>query len=152
MDIQDLEIGNEVLVNFKNGVCTRCIIEQLDKEKSYAELKEVGKDDSSFKIIRQDQWSMIEGIPFEQKHLVEYGFFEDLSYRVYGLPDTGAFVKFVSMKTNNYPCMREDILVRRERGNWVLVRKDVSAKFGCRFFPIPYLHIFQNYLTNWYGL
>ena len=152
MNIEELEVGNRVRINFLRGQYGDYVIEQLDKENRYAELKEFGKKSSPFTITHQDQWDMLEGIPFEQKHLTEYVFFKDPSYQVYGLPDTGAFVKFVSIKANDYPYIREDILVRRENENWVLVRKDDRAKFGCRFFPIPYLHVFQNYLARWYGL
>lgn len=152
MNIEELKVGNRVRINFQRGQYGDYVIEQLDKVNHRAELKEFGKESSPFVITHQDQWNMLEGIPFEKKHLDEYDFLEDSSYRVYGLPDTGAFVKFVSMKTNNYPYIMVDILVRQERGNWVLVLKDDRAKFGCRFLPIPYLHIFQNCLANWYGL
>ena len=66
------------------------------------------------------------------------GFVDDSSYRVYGLPDEGAYVK--------YGVGGNDIIVKKEEGDFVLVVRKDEAKFGCKFIPIPFLHVFQNYV------
>ena len=67
----------------------------------------------------------LEGIPFKEDLLdkLDVGFVNDPSYEVYALPENGAFVKY-------YP----------------------KAPYGCEFKKIPYLHIFQNYAKEWWGL
>lgn len=72
---------------------------------------------------------MIEAIPFKIDYLNQLKFAKIDDYVVFGLPDNGACVK--SMEVG------DDIIVRKENGEWVLVTQKDDAHFCCRFDYIP---------------
>lgn len=142
MQSTELKVGNIVYVNFLNGHKDVCVVKKLDKGVAVLKsLDNAGKEEIN--ISSDEQWKMVEGIPFKQDFLNQMGFVDDSSYRVYGLPDEGAYVKFIgSLKGPN------DIIVKKEEGSFVLVVRKDEAEFGCKFIPIPYLHVFQNNVSS----
>lgn len=137
MKSTELKVGNIVYVNFLNGHKDVCVVKKLDKGVAVLKsLDNAGKEEIN--ISSDEQWKMVEGIPFKKDFLNQMGFVDDSSYRVYGLPDKGAYVK--------YGVGGNDIIVKKEGGDFVLVIRKDEAKFGCKFIPIPFLHVFQNYV------
>lgn len=137
MQSTELKVGNIVYVNFLNGHKDVCVVKKLDKGVAVLKsLDNAGKEEIN--ISSDEQWKMVEGIPFKKDFLNQMGFVDDSSYRVYGLPDEGAYVK--------YGVGGNDIIVKKEGRDFVLVVRKDEAKFGCKFIPIPFLHVFQNYV------
>lgn len=100
-------------------------------------------NNSNIEIDSLDEWEMLKGVPFKKDFLERLKFIKDDTYVVFGLPDNGAYVKHVSEDN--------DIIVRKEKGEWVLVTRMDQAFYGCRFEYIPYLHVFQNLIFDyWY--
>lgn len=87
---------------------------------------------------------MLEEIPFKKGILTKLGFIKDDNYVVFGLPDNGAYIKFIA----GY----NDIIVKNENGEWVLVIRNDNAFYGCEFHYIPFLHIFQNLVSDYWHI
>lgn len=143
MNINELRKGNLILVNYRNGRKDVCKIEQINIEERKATLK-VLADNANIEIDSLDKWAMLEAIPFKKEFLKQLEFIKDDDYAVFGLPDNGAYVKYVSGGN--------DIIVRKEKGEWVLVTRKEQAFYGCRFNYIPYLHIFQNLVFDYWHI
>lgn len=143
MNINELRNGNYVLLNYENGRKDVCKIELINIEERKATLK-VLADNANIEIDSMDKWAMLEVVPFKKKILEQLDFIKDDNYVVFGLPDNGAYVKFI--KGNN------DIIVRKEKGEWVLVTRNDNAFYGCTFHYIPYLHIFQNLVSDYWHI
>ena len=140
MNINDLRKGNFIMLNYQDGCTDVCQIEENIGE-GKATVK-VLSDGESIEIDTDDKWAMIEAIPFCIDYLDQLKFVKIDDYVVFGLPDNGAYVK--PMK--GY----DDIIVRKENGEWVLVTRKDDAHFCCRFDYIPYLHIFQNLVCDYW--
>lgn len=143
MNINDLRKGNFVMLNYLDGHSDFCQIEEINMGERKATLK-VLADGESIEIDTDDKWPMLEAIPFKINYLSQLEFEKVDKYAVYGLPDNGAYVK----KVKGY----DDIIVRKENGEWVLVTRKDDAHFCCRFDYIPYLHIFQNLVCDYWGV
>lgn len=142
MNINDLRKGNFVMLNFQNGHSDICQIEEINIGEGKATIK-VLSDGESIEIDTPDKWAMLEAIPFKIDYLNQLNFAKIDKYAVYGLPDNGAYVKPMEVG--------DDIIVRKENGEWVLVTRKDDAHFCCRFDYIPYLHIFQNLVyDHWF--
>lgn len=142
MNLKELQVDNWVLLNYGNDKKDICRVENIDYNSGKAILKLSGIE-NSINIDSIEKWNMIEGIPLKEDHLEQLGFIKDDNYPVYALPDNGAFVK--SMEYGN------DVIVRKEKGEWVLVTRQDDSLYGCKFNYIPYLHQFQNLvLRHWY--
>lgn len=87
---------------------------------------------------------MLEAIPFKKKFLKQLEFIKDDDYVVFGLPDNGAYVKFLGGGN--------DIIVKKEKGEWVLVTRNDNAFYGCTFHYIPYFHTFQNLVSDYWHI
>ena len=141
MKSTELKVGNFVYLDYQNGCKDVCVVKELDKEKETAILKRLNDgEDKDFPILKGEQWDMVKGIPFKKDFLEQVGFVYDSSYRVFGLPDEGAYVK--------YGVEENDMIVKKEGGDFVLVVRKDEAEFGCKFIPIPYLHVFQNNVSS----
>lgn len=145
MNINELRNGNYVLLNYGNGRKDKdvCKIEQINIEERKATLR-VLADNANIEIDSMDKWAMLEAIPFEKKILKQLDFIKEDNYAVFGLPDNGAYVKFI--KGGN------DMIVRKEKGEWVLVTRKDNAFYGCEFHYIPFLHIFQNLVFDYWHI
>lgn len=143
MNVNDLRKGNYVVLNYQNGRSDVCRIEEIDIWQRKATLK-ILPDGESVEIDTDDKWPMLEGVPFKIDYLNQLKFIKVDDYAVYGLPDNGAYVKY--MAGGN------DIIVRKEKGEWVLVTRKDKAHYGCHFDYIPYLHIFQNLVCDYWGV
>lgn len=143
MNINDLKTGSVVLVNYQNGIKDVGRIESVDFARGSAQLKIHG-DDEPITIDTTDKWNMIEPIPLTKRILNILGFKEDSSHVVYLLPDNGAYVKLMPIGN--------DIIIKNENGEWVIVLRKDEAHFGCRFEFIPFVHIFQNYISEYWGI
>ena len=143
MNINELRKGNLVFVNYKNGREDVCKIEQINIEERKATLK-VLADNANIEIDSPDKWAMLEAIPFKKEFLKQLEFIKDNDYVVFGLPDNGAYVKFLGGGN--------DIIVRKEKGEWVLITRKDKAFYGCEFHYIPYLHIFQNLVFDYWRI
>ena len=143
MDINELRDGNLILVNYRNGRKDVCKIEQINIEERKATLK-VLADNANIEIDSSDKWAMLEAIPLKKEFLKQLEFIKDDDYVVFGLPDNGAYVKFLERGN--------DILVRKEKGEWVLITRKDEAFYGCEFHYIPYLHIFQNIVFDYWHI
>lgn len=145
MNINELRNGNYVLLNYGNGRKDKdvCKIEQINIEERKATLR-VLADNANIEIDSMDKWAMLEAIPFEKEILKQLEFIKEDNYAVFGLPDNGAYVKFI--KGGN------DMIVRKEKGEWVLVTRKDNAFNGCEFHYIPFLHIFQNLVFDYWHI
>ena len=141
-DINELRKGNFILIDYGNGCKDICKIEQINKEERKAILKDLA-DNANIKIDSQEKWAMLEAISFKKEFLEQLGFKEDDDI-VSGLPDTEVYKEFI--KGGN------DIRVRKEKGKWVLVTQKDGASHGCEFHDIPFLHIFQNLLSDYWHI
>lgn len=139
--INDLKNGNFVNINFQNGYKAVYKVKNISTCSQEATLKELGSNNNII-INSPEKWRMIEPILLEERFLTNWGFIKDDEYSVYGLPDNGAYVKFV--KYGN------DIIVRKEKKDWVIVIQDYNAYYGCRFYHIPYLHLLQNEVSKYW--
>ena len=94
MNINELRKGNLVFVNYKNGREDVCKIEQINIEERKATLQ-VLADSANIEIDSPDKWAMLKAIPFKKEFLKQLKFIKDDNYVVFGLPDNGAYVKFL---------------------------------------------------------
>ena len=122
MNINELRNGNYVLLNYGNGRKDVCKIELINIEERKATLK-VLADNANIEIDSPDKWAMLEAIPFKKEFLKQLEFIKDNDYVVFGLPDNGAYVKFLGGGN--------DIIVRKEKGEWVLITRKDKAFYGC---------------------
>lgn len=143
ININELRKGDFVRLNYKNGYKDICKIEQINTEEKKATIK-VLNNNSNIEIDGLDEWEMLEGVPFKKEFLERSKFIKDDTYVVFGLPDNGAYVKHISEDN--------DIIVRKEKGEWVLVTRMDQAFYGCRFEYIPYLHVFQNLIFDYWHI
>ena len=141
MNINDLRNGNFVMLNYQNGSSDVCQIEEINIEERKANLK-VLTNGESIEIDTDDKWVMLGFIPFNIDFLNQLEFAKIDDYVVFGLHDNGAYVK----KVKGY----DDIIVRKEKGEWVLVTRKDEAYYGCRFGCISYLHLFQNLVYDYW--
>ena len=133
--------GNFVMLNYQNGSSDVCQIEEINIEERKANLK-VLTNGESIEIDTDDKWVMLGFIPFNIDFLNQLEFAKINDYVVFGLHDNGAYVKPMEVG--------DDIIVRKENGEWVLVTRKDDAHFCCRFDYIPYLHIFQNLVYDYW--
>ena len=141
INIIDIKKGNYLLLNYDNGVKEICQVVDVNVENDTVDIF-VLSNGSKLSVPSK----CLEGIPFKEDLLdkLDVGFVNDPSYEVYALPENGAFVKY-------YPT-GHDLIIRKETCGWVIVLENPKAPYGCEFKEIPYLHIFQNYAKEWWGL
>lgn len=143
VNINDVKPGNFFWLNYGNGVKDACKVLGVNFENNSLHISVIHK--GSEKGSELDVTPLnLDGIQFSEEFLTKLGFIDDESYRVYALPDNGAYVKFYQEG--------HDLIIRNVDGDWNLVLENPAAPYGCQYMPIPYLHLFQNYVWQWWRL
>lgn len=139
VNIQDVKHRNFLLLNNGNSINEVCKVLGVNFEKNSLHISVISNG-SELDVAPMN----LDGILFSEEILDKLDFTKDASFRVYALPDNGAYVKFYSEG--------HDLIVRNVGGAWNLVLENPAAHYGCEYKPIPYLHLFQNYVWKWWGL
>lgn len=142
MEPNELQIGNYVIINYGNQYKDVFKVVQLNAIRKTATLLRLPyTGENPIQVSNDnDEWKMMNAIPFDESFFEYLGFIGDTTYEILGVLGQGGYVFW---RSNN-----DDVIVRYENNNWALFYKENAdeEKFVRRRFL--YLHEFQNIVSE----